>query len=167
MPVYKLRERLLSIGDDYWIEDAEGQKAYRVDGKALRLRKTLFLEDRDGRRICKIQERKLRIRDTMEIEDPDGERIAMIRKALITPLRDRFSVEMADGPELDVKGNILDHEYEIERDGEKIAEVSKKWLRLRDTYGIEVAEGEDDAVILAIAVAIDVMSHDVGDAEVG
>jgi uncharacterized protein YxjI len=160
MSRYVLRERWLAIGDDFWIEDDSGDKAFHVDGKALRMRKTLKLEDRDGNELCKIQERKLRVRDTMEIEAPDGRRMGLIQKALITPLRERFEVEVPDEPELKVRGKILDHEYKIERDGEKIAEVSKRWLRMRDTYGIEIAPGQDDVLILAVAVALDAMEHD-------
>jgi uncharacterized protein YxjI len=160
MSRYVLRERWLAIGDDFWIEDDSGDKAFHVDGKALRMRKTLKLEDRDGNELCKIQERKLRLRDTMEIEAPDGRRMGLIQKALITPLRERFEVEVPDEPELKVRGKILDHEYTIERDGDKIAEVSKRWLRMRDTYGIEIAPGQDDVLILAVAVALDAMEHD-------
>ena len=58
---------------------------------------------------------------------------------------------------MEAKGNIVDHEYKIERDGDKVAEVSKRWFRVRDTYGIEVAPGQDDALILAITVCIDQM----------
>jgi uncharacterized protein YxjI len=155
-----MREKWLAFGDDSWIEDDAGARVYRVDGKALRLRKTLKLEDLEGNELCKIQERKLRVRDTMEIEAPDGSRMGLIQKALITPLRERFEVEVPGRPELKVRGNIFDHEYEIERDGDKIAEVSKKWLRLRDTYGLEIASGEDQVLILAIAVALDAMEHD-------
>jgi hypothetical protein len=79
---------------------------------------------------------------------------------LVTPLRDRFEVEVPDGTDLKVRGKILDHEYNIKRDGEKVAEVSKKWLRMRDTYGIEVEPGEDDVLILAVAVALDTMEYD-------
>jgi uncharacterized protein YxjI len=155
-----MREKWLAFGDDSWIEDDSGERIYRVDGKALRLRKTLKLEDLDGNEICKIQERKLRVRNTMEIEAPDGTRLGLIQKALITPLRERFEVEVPDRPELKIRGNILDHEYEIKREGDKIAEVSKKWLRMRDTYGIEIEPDEDDVLILAVAVALDAMEHD-------
>jgi len=96
----------------------------------------------------------------MEIEAPDGSRMGLIRKALITPLRERFEVEVPGRPELKVRGSILDHEYEVKREGDKVAEVSKKWLRMRDTYGIEVAPGEDTVLFLAIAVALDAMQHD-------
>jgi uncharacterized protein YxjI len=155
-----MHEKWLAFGDDFWIEDEAGERVFRVDGKALRLRKTLKLEDLDGNEVCKIQERRLRVRDTMEIEAPDGSRMGLIQKALITPLRERFEVEVPGRPELKVRGNILGHEYEVKREGDKVAEVSKKWLRMRDTYGIEVATGEDDVLILAVAVALDAMAHD-------
>ena len=157
-----MREKLLSIGDDYWIEDGDGNRAFKVNGKALRIRETLVIEDPSGRELLKIQERKLSIRDTMTIEGPDGGTVATVRKAMISPLRDRYKVALADGGELDVQGNIVDHEYEISRGGDKIAEVSKKWFRIADTYGIEVDAGEDPGLVLAIAVVVDSLSHDVG-----
>ena len=157
-----MRQKLVSIGDDYWVEDDEGQRVYKINGKAMRVRDTLILEDPDGHELFKIQEKKLRIRDTMEIEDGSGHPVAKVKKALITPLRERFEVEVEDGEDLEVKGNIVDHEYKIERGGDKVAEVSKRWFRVRDTYGIEIAEGGDDALILAITVCIDQMTHDAG-----
>lgn len=156
---YQLRQRLVSIGDDYWIENAQGERVFKVDGKALRVRQTLVFEDRHGHELCKIQERMLRIKDSMEIEGPDGARLAMVKKALITPLRDRWVVKIADGPDLSVQGNILDHEYRIGEGREQVAEVSKKWFRLRDTYGVTIAPGQNDAVILAVTAAIDQMAH--------
>jgi uncharacterized protein YxjI len=71
----------------------------------------------------------------------------------------RYSISVEDGPDLEAKGNIVDHEFEIKRDGDKVAEVSKRWFRMRDTYGIEVAPGEDDALILACTVCIDQMGR--------
>jgi uncharacterized protein YxjI len=155
---YRMREKLLSIGDDFWIEDEEGERVYRVDGKALRLRKTFHLEDARGLRLCTIQKRVMHIRDTMEIEGPDGDRIALVHKALITPLRERWKIDVEDGPDLEAHGNIVDHEYDIEADDRKIAQVSKRWFRVRDTYGVEVAPDQNPALLLAVTVAIDEMS---------
>jgi uncharacterized protein YxjI len=154
---YQMREKLLSIGDDFWIETEDGQKAFKVNGKALRLRSTFVLESPSGEELYKIQEKKLHIRDTMEVER-GGETVATVQKALISPLRERFAIELEGGDELSAKGNIVDHEYEIERDGDKIAQISKRWFRVRDTYGIEIAPGEDDALILATTVCIDEMA---------
>ena len=110
---YRMRQRLLSIGDDYWIEHEDGSRAFRVDGKALRIRKTLILEDTAGREVARLQERKLSVRDKMEIE----------------------------------------------RDGKTVATVSKRWFAVRDSYGVAIAPGEDDALVLAITVCIDTLSH--------
>jgi uncharacterized protein YxjI len=96
----------------------------------------------------------------MAIDGPDGEQIAVVKKALIAPLRDRWSVNVKNGPELAVQGNILDHEYAIKEGWNKIAEVSKKWLSLTDTYGVEIDSGQNDILILAVAIAIDMMAHD-------
>ena len=156
---YRMREKLFAIGDDYWIENEDGQRVFKVDGKALRIRDTFILETASGAELFKVHEKKLSIRDTMKIER-DGDTVATIRKALITPLRDRFAIELEAGGELSAKGNIVDHEYEIERDGHTVAQISKRWFRVRDTYGIEIAPGEDDALILAATVCIDEMSGD-------
>jgi uncharacterized protein YxjI len=154
---YRMREKVFAIGDDYWVENEGGDRVFKVNGKALRVRSTFILEDPSGEELFKIQEKKLHIRDTMEVERGD-DTVATIKKALITPLRDRFSIELKDGGELSAKGNIVDHEYEIERDGHKVAEISKRWFRVRDTYGIEIAPGEDDALIVAATVCIDEMA---------
>jgi uncharacterized protein YxjI len=156
---YQMRQRLLSIGDDYWIEDEAGNHVFRVDGKAMRLRKTMYFEDADGTRRCRIQKRVMHLRDTMEIEDPDGGRIAMVHKKLITPLREKWKVDVEHGEDLEVKGNIVDHEYEIEQDGHKVAQVSKKWFRVRDSYGVEIHPEQDALLLLAVTVAIDAMAH--------
>ncbi|HQY94186.1 LURP-one-related family protein [Caldilinea sp.] len=156
---YQMTQRMVSIGDDFWIENERGEKVYKVDGKALRVRQTLIFEDRGGKELCKIQERMLRVKDSMEIEDADGRQVAMVKKALITPVRERWTVNLRGGPDLEIQGNILDHEYKIEHGRQRIAEISKKWFRLRDSYGVEIDPGQDDVLILAATVAVDMMAH--------
>lgn len=154
---FQMRQRLLSVGDDYWIETEDGRRAFRVNGKALRIRKTFVLEDAAGKAVAKLQERKLSVRDKMEIER-EGRSLAIVKKRLIG-IRDRFTIDVEQGQELQAKGNLVDHEYEIERDGNTVATVSKRWFRLRDTYGVEIAPGQDEALVLAITVCIDALSH--------
>jgi uncharacterized protein YxjI len=156
---YRMREKIFSIGEDYWIETDGGENAFKVNGKALRLRQTFVLEAPSGEELFKIQEKKLRVRDTMKIER-NGDTVATVRKALVSPIRDRFSVEVEDGDEIEVKGNIVDHEYEFEQGGRKVAQVSKRWFRVRDTYGIQVVAGQDDALLLAVSVCVEQMAHE-------
>ncbi len=154
---FVMREKLFSIGDDFWIEDDGGEHVYKVDGKALRARKTFILEDPSGNEVAHIQDRVLRVRGTMEIER-EGETLATVHKALVG-IRDRFEVDVEHGEDLAARGNVLEHEYEIKRDGDVIATISKKWVRVRETYGIEIASGEDEALLLAITVAIDELAR--------
>ena len=148
-----MREKLLSIGDDYWIENEQGERAYKVNGKALRVRKTFVLEDASGGEVARIQERKLSIRDKVAIER-QGDTVATVHKALVG-IRDRFAIDFEHGAALKAHGRVGDHEYTIERDGDTVATISKKWFRVRESYGVDVAAGEDAALILAITVAID------------
>jgi uncharacterized protein YxjI len=156
---YQMRQKLVSFGDDFYIENEAGQKVFKVDGKVLRVRDKLIFKDMQGNKLCQIQERMLRIKDSMAIEDDQGNKIAEVKKALITPLRDRWTVKIGNGPDMDVQGNLLDHEYEITEGRRKVAQVSKKWFRVRDTYGVEIAPDQEDVVILAVTVALDNMAH--------
>jgi uncharacterized protein YxjI len=79
-------------------------------------------------------------------------------KKEIVSIRDRFHVEVEPGDDLTVKGNIVDHEYEIERKGHTIAEVSKKWFRVRDTYGVDVKDAADAPLALSVTVAVDALT---------
>jgi uncharacterized protein YxjI len=151
-----MREKLLSIGDDFWIENSQGDRVYKVNGKALRARKTFVLESPAGDEVARIQERKLSIRDKVAVER-GGDTAATVHKALVG-IRDRFAIEVEHGGGMKAHGNVVDHEYEIERDGDTVATISKKWFRARETYGVDVAEGEDISLILAITVAIDSMT---------
>jgi len=158
---YQMREKIFAIGDDYWVENGAGDRVLKVNGKALRVRDTLILESPGGEELFSIKQKLVHVRDTMKIERA-GKPVATVKKALITPLRDRFAIQVEGGEDMEAKGNIVDHEYKIERGGDQVAEVSKKWFRVRDTYGIEIAAGQDDPLILAVVVCIDQMSHDAG-----
>ncbi|GAB4448706.1 MAG: LURP-one-related/scramblase family protein [Anaerolineae bacterium] len=156
---FQMRQRFFTIGDRFFIENDQGQRAFRVENNILRVRTTLRFQDMQGNDIYKIQEKLARIRDTMNIEDANGNVVATVHNALITPLRDRWKINVRGSDNLMTRGNILNHEYKIERDGAPVAVVSKRWFRLRDTYGVEVASSEDSLLMLAITVVVDMMAH--------
>src|SRR5690242_6412256 len=149
--LYQMRQKLLSIGDDYWIEDADGRHVYRVDGKVLQLRTTLDLEDLHGARLCRVRARIMHAHDTMDVEGPDGHRWARVHKA--PRPGEEWKVDVESGPDMHVGGDIVDHEYEIAVEGRTIAEVSKKWFGDRDIYGVEIASDQDPVLVLAVTLA--------------
>jgi uncharacterized protein YxjI len=155
---FQMREKILAIGDDFWIENDRGEKAYKVDQKVLRARDTLRLEDTSRNVVAEVQQRYLRARDSMAIER-DGHKIAEVHKKLINIVREHFVVDMAgNGPDMDVRGNIVDHEYEITQNGRRVAEVSKKWFRIRETYGVEIEPGYDVPLMLTVTICLDQMA---------
>src|SRR5262245_17539733 len=155
---YLMRKHIFSIGDDFWVEDEDGNRVMRVDGKVLRVRQTFVLEDADGYELATVRKKLIAMRDSMNIER-DGEVVATVRKAWFAPFRQRFDVDLGDGDGLVVQGNITDHEYDVKDDGSTLAEISKRWFTIRDTYAVDVAPDVDVALVLAITVAVDWMGH--------
>ncbi|MFB7332322.1 LURP-one-related/scramblase family protein [Streptomyces adustus] len=151
---FLVRDRLLGFGDDYWIEDEHGEKVFLVDGKAMRLRDTFELKDARGRVLIDFHRKMLTLRDTMAIER-DGEPLATIRRKRLSLLRNHYRVSLVDGTELDVGGKVLDREFAVEYDGELLAVVSRRWLHVRETYGVDVVrEDADPALLIAVAVCV-------------
>ncbi|MDP5313170.1 MULTISPECIES: LURP-one-related/scramblase family protein [Streptomyces] len=154
-----VRERLFGIGDDYWIEDTDGRKVFLVDGKAMRVRDTFELKDAQGRIIVEIRQKLLSLRDTMLIER-DGEQLAKVKRKRLSLLRNHYRVTLVDGTELDVSGKILDREFAVDYDGELLAQISRRWLTVRDTYGIDIVREDADAgLLIAVAVCVIVLAE--------
>ncbi|MFF7967333.1 LURP-one-related/scramblase family protein [Streptomyces sp. NPDC007903] len=149
-----VRDRLLGIGDDYWIEDENGRKVFLVDGKAMRLRDTFELKDTAGNVLIDIHQKMFALRDTMVIQR-DGEDLATVRRKRLSLLRNHYRVDLVDGTELDISGKILDHEFAVEYQGELLAVISRRWLTVRDTYGVDVVRDDaDPALLIAVAVCV-------------
>jgi uncharacterized protein YxjI len=151
---YLVRERLFAIKDDFWITDEQGNKIFFVNAKILSLRHALDLEDASGAKLLTIKHRLLTFTDAMEIEH-DGAVVATVHKAVFSPLHHRSVVDLAGGARLEAVGNIFDKDFEIRDGGQVLAQVSRAWFRIRDTYGVDVAPGVDIVLMIAIAVCLD------------
>ncbi|MFE5536969.1 LURP-one-related/scramblase family protein [Streptomyces sp. NPDC056492] len=151
---YLVRDKLLAVGDDYWIEDEDGRHAFLVDGKALRVRDTLELKDPDGHILITLREKLFSLRDAMTLER-DERRLAVIRRKRLSLLRNHYLVTLVEGTELDVSGRLLDREFKIEYEGELLALISRQWYRIRETYAVDVIrEDADAALLISVAVCV-------------
>ncbi|MBO0802875.1 MAG: LURP-one-related family protein [Nocardiopsaceae bacterium] len=158
---YLVRERIFSIGNDFWIEDEQRNRPFYVDGKALSLREACELRDANGNLLTRIHKKLLAIRDTMTIEGADGQDLAKVRPAFFSPIRHRYEVDLADGQRLEALGSFTDKNWELtSADGQVVGRVSRHWFRIRDTYGVEVAPGVSDPLVISIAVCIDHIHED-------
>src|SRR5215212_1747802 len=151
---YVIRERFFRLGEDSDITDEHGRVVLRVDGKVLTLRDRLVIKDPAGREVAEVQRRLLAFRPTYEIS-VGGREVAEVRKHFFTPFRDRFTIDIPGPDDLEMSGNLVDHEFTIRQGDRTVATVSKRWFTLRDTYAVEIAPGADDLLILASVLALD------------
>jgi uncharacterized protein YxjI len=151
---YVIRERFFRLGEDSDITDEIGRPVLHVDGKVLTVRDTLVLRDPAGEEVARVHRRLLALRPTYEIS-ARGEELAEMRKHFFTPFGDRFTIDVPGPDDLELRGNLLDHEFTIQRGHQTVATISKRWLALRDTYAVDIAAGEDDVLLLACVLALD------------
>jgi uncharacterized protein YxjI len=152
--MYVIRERFFALGQDFDITDDSGRLAYHVDGKVLSVRGRLILRDPGGREVGEVRRKLAALRPTYEILI-GGEKAAQVRKRIFTPFVDRFTIDIPGPDDLEMSGDLLDHEFTIRRGGQTVASVSKRWLTTRDTYAVDITADENDLLILASILALD------------
>lgn len=152
--MYVIKERFFDIGDDFDVTDDHGNRVLHVDGKVLSLRDRLVIEDPSGREVASVYRKLIALRPTYHIEI-GGERAAEVRKKLFTPFREKFTIDVPGPDDLEMSGDLFDHEFTIERGGREVASVSKRWLSIRDSYGVDIAPGENELLILAAVLALE------------
>jgi uncharacterized protein YxjI len=163
--MFVIRERFFSFGDDFDVLDEHGTKVLHVDGKVFTVRDKVVIEDLNGAEVASIHRRLIALRQTYEIRI-GGETAAEVRKKLFTPFRDKFTIDVPGPDDLEMKGDLLDHEYVIEQNGREVAAVSKRWLTIRDTYAVQVTADVDPLLIIASVLAMDLAldrANQVGD----
>ena len=152
--MYLIRERLFRLGEDSDITDEHGRPVLQVDGKVLSLRNRLVVRDPEGREVAQVQRKLIAMRPTYEISIA-GHHAAEVRKRLFTQFGDRFTIDVPGPDDLEVTGDLLDHEFTIRRGDRTVATVSKRWFSMRDTYAVDIAAGQDDLLLLAGVLALD------------
>lgn len=154
MTMYVIRERMFRLGEDSEITDEAGRPVLHVDGKVLSLHNRLILQDPAGREVGQVHRKLATLRPSYEITI-DGKDVAQLRQHLFTVFGERFTIDVHGAGEMQVSGDLLSHEFAIERDGKTVATISKRWLTMTDSYAVDVTPGEDDVLILASVLALD------------
>ncbi len=158
---YVMKQKLWAIGADFTIKDESGRECFFVDGKVLTLRDTLSFQDMQGNEICFIQRKLLSWGPTYEIYHA-SQLVAVVKESVFTLLGHRFYVDVEGPDDIEAKGNLTNQEYAFTRGGRQLAQVSKAWFSWTDTYGVDIASGQDDALILAATVVIERCSQEQG-----
>lgn len=155
--VYRLKERLWSLGKAFAIEDEEGNTAFEVTGKVFSWGEKLAMRDRRGKKVASISQKKLSFKPHYEIYRR-GDFFAEVTKEF-SWLKRRFTLDVPGPNDYSITGSFWSHEYRFERGGQQVAHVSKDLWSWSDAYGVDIVDGEDDIVILATAVVIDLVCY--------
>jgi uncharacterized protein YxjI len=155
---YVMKQKLFCFGDDFCIKDAAGNDVFFVDGKVFAIGQKLSFQDMNGKELAFIRQKLLSWGPTYEIYR-DGQLAAVVKKHLFTLFRCAFTVDVPGPDDIEAQGSFLDMEYEFTRGGRQVAEVSKRWFSFTDTYGVDIADNEDQILILASTVVIDMVCH--------
>ena len=155
---YQMKQEIFTFGDKYAIQNERGDDVYYVDGRVFSLGHKLAFEDLGGNELAFIQQKLLSFASQYEIYR-GNQHAATVKKELFTFFQCTFHIHVDGQPDLEATGNLSDHEYEFRRNGEWVAQVSKEWFTLADTYGVDIADGEDAVLLLACTVVIDLCCH--------
>lgn len=157
MPRYILKQKMVSIGDDFNIMDQNGNMVFFVDGYGFSFAKKFSFQNNSGKELVKITQvlgsfsPKYKIKKGRKL-------IAVVRKKLFT-MRDCFLVDVPGPNDYHVTGKFTEHEYVFKKNGVVVAEVSRKLFKTTDTYSIDISGNPDPVLILASAVIIDTICH--------
>jgi uncharacterized protein YxjI len=155
---YTLRQQTPSCPPDYFIQDGRGEEVIRVTSVPPHMRDALVFRDPSGLELYRTAApagSSLAV-DLLRL---DGSVAATVHNAMLSPVRDRWRIEVPGGESMVAAGNLLHHEYALRRGGDTIAVVSKTWVPRRDSYGVMVHDAADLPLVLALVVVLDLMVH--------
>lgn len=153
-----MKQKLFSFGDKFTIKSAADEDVFFVRGKVFSFGDKLSFQDMQGTELAFIQQKVFSWGPNYEIYR-NGELAAVVKKELFTFFRCKFTVDVPGPDDLEAQGSFTDMEYTFTRGSQTVAEVSKRWFSFSDTYGVDISEGEDDILILASTVVIDMVCH--------
>ena len=156
---YKLQKELFSLDEDFWVENEKGEQLYKADSQATTLRETFVLANKDGEELLAIEAKLLAARPTMQVKR-QGKVFATVSKKLLSLLHQHYTIQVEGGATFEAEGKISKHEYEVRSNDAVVAQISKEWFAVRDSYGVAVAPGQDDLLMIASAIAIEELSSD-------
>ncbi len=156
---YVMSQKFFSLADSFSIKDETEKDVYVVKGKVFSFGDKLSFQDTEGNELVYIDQRLLNWSPTYELWR-GADLLAVVKRELFSFIHHRFTVDVPGPDDLEAEGDFFDHEYTFTRGDRVVATVSKKWFSWTDTYGIDVAEGEDPVLILASAVVVDMVCHD-------
>ena len=156
---YIMKQKIFSMADRFAIRDEAGRELYFANGEVFSLGHKLSFEDAQGNELLFIRQKLLSFGATYELFRGQ-EHVATIRKEPFTLFHCTFDIHVDGRGDLEARGDLTDYEYTVTRNGQPVAQISKAWLTWADTYGVDIDDTEDQVLLLATTVVIDMCCHE-------
>ncbi len=156
---FVVQQKFFSIRDGFHITNEMGQDVYFVQGKIFTLGKQFTMYDSSNREVLFIKQRLFRLFATYDVYQ-GGNAVARIKRKFPLILAKRYKVTSDTFGSLRIKGNVFAFNFAIVDDqNREVARVSKKLLKIRDTYTIDVYDDNLEEIVLALTIIIDAVHH--------
>lgn len=155
---YIIEQKILALRDTFGIKDRNGNLLAYVKKQLVSFGPKFWYEGTSQERLGEIHGKVLAIRPTFEIYDAQAQMVAQVKKKILTVFGEQWWMENASGQEIaKVKGNIFEHDYHIQdMSGQAIAQIHKKWVSVRDSYGVEILNPSfDPYLVLSYCISLD------------
>lgn len=154
---YMIKQKVFSLKDSFTIQNEMNQNCFKVTGKLLSVGKKLYLTDMQDHELFFIEQRLLKLMPEYKILE-NGKEVAQVKKNF-TLFKPSFNITSVYG-NFTIEGKFTAYDFKIFKEGKTVAEISKKFFSISDTYGISIADGENDAFLLTLVIVIDQVIHD-------
>jgi uncharacterized protein YxjI len=151
---YQVREKIFRLGEDNDILNEAGQPALQVDGKVLSLHGLMLVNDLAGTEVGRVSRKLVALRATYEITLAGGV-TAEVHQRFTGPFHPKWNLSVSGGAELEIGGNFAGHDVAITENGQTIATISKAWISLADSYGVDIVAGQNDLLLLCSVLALE------------
>jgi uncharacterized protein YxjI len=151
---YQVREKIFRLGEDNDILNEAGQPALQVDGKVLSLHGLMLVNDLAGTEVGRVSRKLVALRATYDITLAGGV-TAEVHQRFTGPFHPKWNLSVSGGAELEIGGNFAGHDFTITENGQTIATISKAWISLADSYGVDIVAGQNDLLLLCSVLALE------------
>jgi uncharacterized protein YxjI len=151
---YQVKEKIFRLGEDNDILNEAGQPALQVDGKVLSLHGLMIVNDLAGTEVARVSRKLVALLATYDITLTGGV-TAEVHQRFTGPFHPKWNLSVSGGAELEIGGNFAGHDFTITENGQTIATISKAWISLADSYGVDIVAGQNDLLLLCSVLALE------------
>jgi uncharacterized protein YxjI len=149
-----LMKSKFGAGRDFEVTGLDGNKAFFVDGK-IGPRPKAEVRDAHDAVVYHVTGKFLGIPKRMVISDAAGQDVAQLSAKAFSLIKDKMTLEVMNGPAWALEGSFIEKNYNVTSEGRPVVQITQKWVAIRDQYTIDVAEGIDAGLALAVVWAVD------------